>query len=254
MTVATAPDVGPAPGVGHARGWHAATAAIAWASVALQLFYSAVGEPGDGLTMGVRVFRFFSYFTILSNIVVAGVTTALALNPARNGRVFRVLRLDSLVMITVTGLIYAFVLAGLYEVVGVGRNLANDGLHYVTPTLTVLAFLVVGPRLRWRVPEVFGALVLPLIWVAYILAQGAVTHWYPYPFMDVNDLGYAMVFANIAGIVLVGVVFGFVFFGVDRGLLRLRRGPADVATGAGAAPGSTGADEVQDLDEEGERV
>ncbi len=203
------------------RIWHGATALVAWGSIILQLFYSAVGVPGDGLSAGVRVARFFCYFTILSNIVVALVTTALALNPDRNGRIFRVLRLDSLVMITVTGLIYTIVLAPLYAAPTGGRAIANAGLHYVTPILTVVAFLVVGPRLKWSVKEVFAALILPLIWVAFILSQGAFSHWYPYPFINVNDLGYATVGVNIIGIAIGGLLFAFIFFGIDRLMIRL---------------------------------
>ena len=55
-------------------------------------------------------------------------------------------------------------------------------------------------------------------------------HWYPYPFVDVNDPsplipgmslgGYAGVGVNIIVILVLGLVFGFLFLGLDRALSR----------------------------------
>lgn len=216
----------------HARIWHGATALAAWAALALQIVLSTMGVPGDGLWWGYRLFRFFCYFTIWSNIVVAIVATMLWRDPARNGRIFRVVRLDSLLMITITGLVYAIVLAPLYSVTGI-RMVADWGLHYVVPTLTVVSFLVVGPRMRFTAREVFGALVIPVIWIAFTLINGAIRGFYPYPFIDVGDLGYARVAMNIAGICVIGILFGFAYLGIDR--LLLRRPIGVLATGVSAS-------------------
>ena len=178
-------------------------------------------EAGAAGIVG-RAMDYISYFTILSNIVVAVVATLLWLNPQRRSGVFRVLRMDSLIMITVTGLIFAIVLAPDASVVG-WQYVSNTLLHYITPTLTVLVFLLIGPRGLFRLSTVFLALIIPFIWLAYTLVRGAFIDSYPYGFIDVGAHGYGTVTLNLIGVVVFGIILGLVFLGIDKLLTRRTR-------------------------------
>jgi TRAP-type C4-dicarboxylate transport system permease small subunit len=84
------------------------------------------------------------------------------------------------------------------------------------------------------------ALVWPLAWIGYTLAHGAATGWYPYDFLDVSALGYAVALRNLAFVVLLAAAFLLLFRFVDRRLPatadRPLPGPVDHAgtVGAGA--------------------
>lgn len=122
----------------------------------------SVGINTDGLA-GVldRLLDSASYFTDLSNILVAIVMLALAFGVIRPTAVWRAVRLDTLVMITITGLVYQLVLASGVVLRG-WENVSDALLHLIVPILTVVTFLIWGPRgwFRWTTP--FTALVLPL--------------------------------------------------------------------------------------------
>jgi hypothetical protein len=178
-------------------------------------------EPGLAGMPG-RVFDFLSYFTVLSNVLVAVVMALLWRDPQRNGALFRVLRMDALIMITVTGLIYWGVLAGGVELQGL-EYVTNTIEHTLVPIAAILVFLIFGPRGQFRVSTVFVALILPIAWALVILARGAVISAYPYGFIDVARYGYGSVFQSIAGVAVFGVIIGFVFLGIDRLLARMQR-------------------------------
>jgi hypothetical protein len=91
-------------------------------------------------SLATRIIRFFSYFTIESNILVCAVALLLAVGVA-HGRRFALAHLDALLGITVTGIVFALVLAPDQEHVGFSSVL----LHYVAPPLALLAWLVLGP-------------------------------------------------------------------------------------------------------------
>lgn len=171
-------------------------------------------EPGSEGIVG-RALDYFSYFTIWSNILVAIVATLLFVNPLRRSRIFRVLRMDSLIMITVTGIIFAVILAPDVQLEG-WQYVSNTLEHYITPVLTVLVFLLIGPRGLFRVSSVFLALIIPFIWVAYTLVRGAVIDAYPYGFIDVAAHGYGTVTINLIGVVIFGIILGFIYLGLDR--------------------------------------
>ncbi len=63
-------------------------------------------------------------------------------------------------------------------------------LHYVTPPLFVLDWLLFVPKgeVAWR--NGIACLGFPAAYVGWTLAHGAVSGWYPYPFVDVPALGY----------------------------------------------------------------
>jgi hypothetical protein len=175
---------------GFARILHTVALATAGTGVGIELVRALTGGPGPAGSTLERLVRLFSYFTVLSNLLVAVVAAMLVVDPRRDGRVFRVARIDGLVCIAVTGLVYATVLRGLAELTPAGQ-VSNVLLHYVTPLLAVVVWLAVGPRPRIDARTLAWSLAAPLAWVAYTFVRGAIVGWYPYPFLDVTLHGYA---------------------------------------------------------------
>jgi hypothetical protein len=154
-----------------------------------------------------RIVRFFTYFTIESNILVFLAAAVLAAG-AESGVRFVLLHLDALLGITVTGIIFATILAPDGAEVGTASVL----LHYVSPPLAVLAWLVLGPwgaRSRsWIGPA--------LVWPLGYLMWGAITDWYPYDFVDVAEHGYSRVLLNALLVLILGIVLLLAFIAVNR--------------------------------------
>ncbi|WP_129339258.1 Pr6Pr family membrane protein [Cellulomonas endophytica] len=186
-----------------ARALHAAVATAALAGVAIELVTALVEGPGAAPSHAERIVRLLSYFTILSNLLVGGVSALLAARPDHDGRLFRVLHLDAVLCITVTGIVYHRALTGLVELTPAGA-LTNFLLHTVSPVLAVVAWLLAGPRPRTDGRTVALGVVPPLLWIAYTFARGAATGWYPYPFLDVGEVGVGGAAAATA---VVAVVF-----------------------------------------------
>ena len=210
-------------------------AVVAWAGVLLGLVITLadlypsnltnatlIGGPGSvGQGFLGRLIDYLSYFTHWANIVAAVVATSLARDPGRRGRVFDVLALDALVMIAVTGLVYNLLLA---PVAPPQRGLeapSNLLQHVITPLLAIIVFAIWGPFRRWTWRTPFAALLIPLAYAAWTLVHGAVVTAYPYGILNVADYGYAAVLTTLAEIVVLGIVLGYAFLGIDR--LRSRR-------------------------------
>jgi hypothetical protein len=165
--------------------------------------------------LATRLVRLVSYFTIQSNILAAVAAGMLVWRPDRRGRVFAVLRLDALLCIAVTGIVYHAVLAGLQELTPSGA-LANLLLHTVVPVGTVVAWLVVGPRPRLSPAVVGWSLVYPLGWIAYTFLRGAVVDWYPYPFLDVSEIGLQSALVRTGVVAVVFLVLAFAVLGLEK--------------------------------------
>jgi hypothetical protein len=167
-----------------------------------------VALVGRGL---VPAEHFFSYFTIQSNLLVAIAAVGLALAPDRDGALWRVLRLDGLIGISVTGVVYTTVLRVPDHLHGWAA--ATDAVfHYAVPLATVLGWLAFGPRPRCDVRTVAWSLVWPVAWIIYTLLHGSVTHWYPYPFIDVTVHGYGLVLLNAFAVAAVLALMAAVFW------------------------------------------
>lgn len=219
---------------------YAINAAIAWTGVLLTVIFSLLGlyraspvDPGmygdtpDGAAGALaRMGDTLSYFTIWSNIVVAVTMTLLAKAPRLDTVVRRVLRLSSLLMITVTALVYHVVLAPAINVEG-WSLLTDPLLHTITPLVTVVVWVVWGPR-GWITARLLPlSLVLPLVWTVWMLARGAVIDAYPYGFANVADLGYAAVIRNLGFVLLFALVLAAAFWGIETLLQRRRRSTHD---------------------------
>ncbi|HEY3738033.1 MAG TPA: Pr6Pr family membrane protein [Jatrophihabitans sp.] len=209
------------------RAWHATITVLVLVALALQVVVAVrvSGAPPQttaGLLRGAslpgRIIRVLSFFTIQSNVLIGVAAASLALNPAQDGRVWRPLRLTSLVGITVTGIVYSTVLAKVHQPNGTAETVVNTLVHYVVPIMAVLGWLLYGPRPRVGRADVVKSLVFPAAWMAYTLVRGAIWHWYPYPFVDVVTHGYLTVAVNaVLVLIVLSAVAALIAYG-DRHL------------------------------------
>lgn len=192
---------------GAARAWHGLTFAVGAFAVVLQFVLVLRGhqhlgdaEPAAGRAdLGTRVVRFASYLTIWSNVLGTVIAATLMINPNRDGRVWRALRLDAVVILFGGGVVHWFFLRPLLDLHGADL-LADKLLHIVVPLLVTIGWLAFGPRARITGADLGRFLVLPAIWLAYTLIRGATVGWYPYPFIDVNLHGYGYVALSSCGV------------------------------------------------------
>ena len=207
-----------------ARLWHLVTALVVILAVGGQLYLLftnvAVGFEETVAPLHRRLIEFFSYFTIESNILVAVTTAMLAANPERSGALWRVLRLASLFGITVTLIAYHVVLSRVANFQGLAAA-TNIGLHYIAPILAIVGWLLFGPYPRFNFRTLLWAAIWPAAYIVYTLIHGAISGFYPYPFVNVTKLGLGPVL--IAGVVIVAIllVIGAVFVLLDKALARI---------------------------------
>lgn len=199
---------------GPARTWFAVTAAVATAALLVQLVLVLTGDDGGPAT---RVVRFLSYFTIESNILVAVVCGLLARDPSRDSGRLRAAHLDSVLCITVTGLVYVSVLRGTVE--REGLDFATDIVfHYIVPLLALLGWVLFGPHGRWSPRTLRSALAFPVLYLAWTLLRGALVGEYPYPFIDVAALGYPRALGNAVAVTALFAVLSWLLLLADRRL------------------------------------
>lgn len=202
-----------------------------WVALALQFYLSVVNGSARGLPAGEMVLRYFSFFTILTNMLVALVLTRAVLAPGRGILGRPAVQAATAGYIAVVGLIYVVILRHTWAPTGL-QWWVDVALHYAMPLLYLafwLAFAAKG-RLRWAMP--LGWLAYPGLYLAWVLARGAASGFYPYPFIDVARLGYGRMAANALGMMLLFLLVGFAFVALDRLLARGR-----VLTPTSADPG-----------------
>lgn len=196
-----------------ARPWHALTALVVWGALIFQLILiwrgGVVLDETAPVPLGTRLIRFISYFTVLTNILVAWSATTLALGHETTSKWWKVLRLNAIVGIAVTGLVHWFFLRPLMNLSG-GDYVADKLLHVVAPLLAVIGWAVFGPRDRADRSVLGPSLIYPIGWLAYTLVRGAVVDWYPYPFLDVNLHGYpqALIACAAVAVLLLALTWG----------------------------------------------
>ena len=191
-------------------------ALIGWSAVALQYALAVRGQPAEVLPS--LTLNFFSYFTILTNVLVALALTAPAVAPrSRLGRwaASEGVRAAIAMYIAVVGLTYHFLLSRVWDPQGL-LWLVNGLLHYVMPIAFVADWLLFTPkgRLRWIDPVKW--LSFPLLYTGWTLAHGYASGFWPYWFMNLPALGFGKA-AFWAAVMMAGfLITGLALVALDR--------------------------------------
>lgn len=153
-------------------------------------------DPGVVTSM----IRFFSFFTVLSNLMVAITSLPIALG-RRLSYPLRVLRLNGVVAIVITGVVHWFLLRPGSDLTGF-TVVVDAVTHIIVPILAVVVWLVAGPRGMTGHWVVAGSFAFPVLYAGWIFLYGALTGWYPYHFIDVPEIGYGQ------ALTMAAVIFG----------------------------------------------
>lgn len=192
-----------------------AGAFLAWLAVVLQLILMLENRV---FPLPETIVRFFSYYTILTNLLVACCFTALACKRFWAKPTFlaapRVLAATA-VYIVIVGAVYNIILRNLWAPQGL-QLVVDELLHSVNPLYYLVFWITFIPKagLKWK--HVFPWLIYPLVYFLFILVRGAISGFYPYPFIDVTALGWSRVLLNSAGVTAAFMVMSLIIISVSR--------------------------------------
>lgn len=190
-------------------------ALVGWVGMAVQLDAS-IGLTGSA---PAAIWTMLLFFTIIANLLAAIILSGIALG--RQGFAAPVLIGGVVIAMLLVGVVYALLLRGLLELSG-GAALADLLLHSVTPVLVPLYWLLFAPKggMTRRDPFVWAG--LPVLYFVYALVRGAIEGRYPYPFMNVAQIGWGATLTNALAMAAGFLVVGFVLVWIDGRLARKR--------------------------------
>jgi len=192
-----------------------AGALIATSALALQYVLQFRAMPG--VAPLAVTWRYFGYFTILTNMLVASVWSGAALNRGGwlNGPRTEGLAFTAIAMV---GILYHALLASRWHPAG-WQWIANFGVHTLTPVLFGVYWLA-RPHgaLKWRDAALF--LLWPLGYCVYALVRGGFDGWYAYYFLNPATTAPAQLALNILAQGAGFMFAGLIVIAADKGLLR----------------------------------
>ena len=193
-------------------------AVIAWFAIILQFYTPISGNLAAGRTVMDSILQVLSYFTILTNLVVALAYSFILLSPnSKPGQFFsRASTLTSIaVYIGIVGFIYELLLRNRWDPQGLVK-LADILLHTVNPILYIIFWFAFVPKqhLKWKLAIYW--LLYPLIYLIFTLIRGEILDVYPYHFINVAALGYKQVIINCLWVLLAFLSFSGIFLSVNR--------------------------------------
>ncbi|MEO3725045.1 Pr6Pr family membrane protein [Pseudomonas syringae] len=193
-------------------------AVLGWAGLGIQLYLIFFARLSVGASLLGGLVSFFSYFTVLTNTLVAVVLTCAVSDRESSARRWFLqpwVTSGIAVSIAVVGLAYSILLRHLWHPQG-WQFIADELLHDVMPLLFLAYWWLCVPKGTLRLKHLPLWLIYPLVYFAYALLRGHLLGAYAYPFIDVALLGYPQVFVNAGGILLGFVLIALLVIGVDR--------------------------------------
>lgn len=188
---------------------------LGWFAIIMQ--YTLMCNNSE-LALPEMTIRFFSYFTILTNIIVAYYFTLQLFRNSEKTENSGIITAIT-VYILVVGLIYQLILRSAWNPVGM-QKIVDELLHSIIPFLALLYWIFIANKKDLSYKLIPKWTIYPLLYLVFILIRGSFAGFYPYPFVDVVKFGYSQVFINSLYILIFFIVLSVVFIIVGKALSR----------------------------------
>lgn len=174
---------------------------LSWFAIIVQFILMIQNRQAD---IFETIIRFFSFFTILTNILVGLYFTSKAFCLTRGP--FSLFRKEGALtaitaFILIVGLIYLVALRNIWTPTGL-QFIIDELLHTVIPLFVLFYWYL---NIKNSVPTIKSLIIwllYPIFFLLFVLVRGHFSGFYPYPFLNVDNIGYQQTFINI------GIIFG----------------------------------------------
>lgn len=171
------------------------------------------------------IIRFFSFFTILTNILVAVYFTMNALGRNQFDKAGKLTAIT--IYITIVGLVYQVLLRHIWQPTGL-QMVVDELLHSVNPLLVLIYWYLFEMKTSIKYKQIFGWMVFPIVYLVYILIRGNFSGFYPYPFINVSEIGISKALVN--GLILLLFFYAVSAFFIFLGRILNKRNNPEVIT------------------------
>ncbi|ANF49315.1 hypothetical protein A0O34_01535 [Chryseobacterium glaciei] len=164
-------------------------------------------------------FRFFTYFTILVNLLVTLYLTSVALKKqgAEDKNIGYLTAIT--VYITIVGVTYQIILRGTWQPTGLQR-IVDELLHSVMPVLTIIFWYLFENKAKVKYSQILKWAIFPIVYLIVILVRGSFSGFYPYPFVDVTALGMTKVLINSLFVTIFFFITSFLYIRIGKALKK----------------------------------
>lgn len=161
------------------------------------------------------IIRFFSFFTILTNTMVALFFSAKLFTSKKNPLNF-LNKNGALTAITVfillVGIVYQVVLRSIWEPKGL-QKVVDELLHSFIPLFVFVYWFLFSKREDFKFKTFILWLSYPILYFLFIISRGLASGFYPYPFVNVDELGWAKIGINFVLItIMILILFVILVF------------------------------------------
>lgn len=181
----------------------------AWLGIGLE-FFSSYARTED---FGQTVWMLCRCFTIITNVLIALTFAALALNQSSVAKPSWLAGTAAFSLLV--GGVYALLLRDS------SATVANLLLHVVTPVFVPVFWFAFAPKGTLTYQDPLRWMLYPSAYFLYALVRGWAEGRFPYPFMDLNRLGWLQTGIN-------GLLIGMIFLAMGFALVRLDRWRASI--------------------------
>ncbi len=161
------------------------------------------------------IIRFFSFFTILTNTIVALFFSAKLFTSKKNPLNFLNKNGASTaitVFILLVGIVYQVVLRSIWEPKGL-QKVVDELLHSFIPLFVFVYWFLFSKRDDLNFKTFLKWLSYPILYFLFIISRGLASGFYPYPFVNVEELGWAKIGINFVLItIMILILFVILVF------------------------------------------
>lgn len=193
-------------------------AIVGWFAIIAQYFLMIENRQAS---IAETTIRFFSFFTILTNILVTIYFSNLVFT--KNQELKSIDKPGVLTAITtyitIVGLVYQVALRHVWHPTGL-QMIVDELLHSVIPILVILFWYLYETTGPVKYSQILRWAIYPLIYLIYILLRGNFSDFYPYPFINVSTIGMSKALANAGILIIMFLIISAAFLLIGKAIIK----------------------------------
>jgi len=195
-------------------------AIIGWITLVVRIYLKITTS---GLPLIESLVHLFSYFTVLTNLLVTIYCTVHLLSSNQQNRTNLFLRPETLTALTVfilmVGTVYHLVLKSLWNPEGL-LMITDEIYHTFVPLGTLALWIVSTNNKLGNLKNLYGWILYPILYLLFILIIGSFLDFYPYPFLNVAELGIGKVMINSLYLLIVMSLLFLIFYFIEKNISK----------------------------------